>query len=171
MKIGVIGAGAAGYFAAIHAALKGAEVIILEKTSKTLSKVKVSGGGRCNVTHAAFENSRLIKNYPRGEKFLKKVFQQFSVKDTINWFESRGVSLKVEADGRMFPVTDSSQTIIDTLHHQAQLAGVRVLLNQSVERIEKNDGGFSIITKQKQFLFVIPGILPDIFTQKTKLKS
>lgn len=153
MKIGVIGAGAAGYFAAIHAALKGAEVIILEKTSKTLSKVKVSGGGRCNVTHAAFENSRLIKNYPRGEKFLKKVFQQFSVKDTINWFESRGVSLKVEADGRMFPVTDSSQTIIDTLHHQAQLAGIRVLLNQSVERIEKNDGGFSIITKQKQFLF------------------
>jgi len=90
LKVGIIGAGAAGYFAAIHAAEGGAEVSLFEKTSKTLSKVKVSGGGRCNVTHAAYENSKLIKNYPRGEKFLKKVFQHFSVKNTIQWFEDRG---------------------------------------------------------------------------------
>lgn len=153
MRVGVIGAGAAGYFAGIHAALKGAEVIILEKTSKTLSKVKISGGGRCNVTHAAFENSKLVKNYPRGEKFLKKVFRHFSVQDTINWFESRGVKLKVEADGRMFPVTDSSQSIIDALQEQALKLPVQVLMHQGVEKIEAIDGKFKVTTKDKTFVF------------------
>jgi len=153
MRVGVIGAGAAGYFAAIHAAFNGAEVIILEKTSKTLSKVKISGGGRCNVTHAAFENSKLVKNYPRGEKFLKKVFQYFSVQDTIYWFESRGVRLKVEADGRMFPVTDSSQSIIYALQQQAMKAAVQVMLHQGVEKIEVIDGKFKVTTKDKDFVF------------------
>jgi len=128
-KIAVIGAGAAGYFAAIHAAQQGASVILFEKTSNTLSKVKISGGGRCNVTHAAFEVSKLVKNYPRGDKFLKKVFKHFSVKDTIAWFESRGVKLKTEADGRMFPVSDDSQSIIDILRQESSNA--RVILKTS----------------------------------------
>lgn len=153
MKVGVIGAGAAGYFSAIHAAVAGAEVLILEKTSKTLAKVKISGGGRCNVTHAAFENSSLVKNYPRGEKFLKRVFKDFSVKDTIAWFESRGVALKVEADGRMFPVTDDSQSIIDALQKTANQVGVKVLLNHGGEKIQKKGVHFEVLTKGKTFLF------------------
>ncbi|WP_304517820.1 NAD(P)/FAD-dependent oxidoreductase [Cecembia rubra] len=153
MKIGVIGAGAAGYFSAIHAALAGAEVFILEKTSKPLAKVKISGGGRCNVTHAAFENSNLVKNYPRGEKFLKRVFKYFSVKDTIDWFEGRGVSLKVERDGRMFPVSDDSQSIIDALQIAAYEFGVKVLLNHGVEKIQKKGDYFEVLTKEKPFQF------------------
>jgi predicted Rossmann fold flavoprotein len=151
MKVAVIGAGAAGYFAAIHAALGGASVVLLEKTGKTLSKVKISGGGRCNVTHAAFENSKLVKNYPRGEKFLKKVFKEFAVKDTVDWFESRGVPLKVEADGRMFPITNSSQSIIDALQDQADKVSVKVILNHGVEKISLKRGKFQVITKDKDF--------------------
>ena len=141
LKVAVIGGGAAGFFAAIHAAQKGAEVVLLEKTSNTLSKVKISGGGRCNVTHAAYEPSQLIKNYPRGEKFLKKVFTHFDVNDTISWFASRGVELKVEADGRMFPVTDDSQTIIDVLRSEADKYGVVLKSSHRVSVIRKNDGG------------------------------
>jgi len=96
-KIGVIGAGAAGFFAAIHAATSGHKVIIFEKSTKILSKVKISGGGRCNVTNANFVISNLIKGYPRGQKFIKNVFNHFGVKDTISWFESRGGRLKTEA--------------------------------------------------------------------------
>ncbi|RZS97495.1 NAD(P)/FAD-dependent oxidoreductase [Cecembia calidifontis] len=153
MKIGIIGAGAAGYFSAIHAAKAGAEVMILEKTSKPLAKVKISGGGRCNVTHAAFENSNLVKNYPRGEKFLKRVFKNFSVKDTIEWFESRGVPLKTEADGRMFPVSDDSQSIINALQKEARQVGVKVYLNHGVDKIQKKAGHFEVLTKEKTFLF------------------
>lgn len=141
-KIGIIGGGAAGFFAAIHAAEKGAQVIIFEKTSKTLSKVKVSGGGRCNVTHAAFQTSHLLKNYPRGANFLKKAFREFQVKDTIEWFESRGVKLKTEEDGRMFPVSDDSQTIIDVLRNEATKNGVEVKLKSVVNKIEVMDDGF-----------------------------
>jgi predicted Rossmann fold flavoprotein len=147
LKVGVIGAGAAGYFAAIHAAQGGAKVTIFEKTSKTLTKVKVSGGGRCNVTHAANENSKLLKNYPRGEKFLKKVFRHFAVKDTIEWFESRGVLLKTEADGRMFPVTDSSQTIVDLLRQEADAAGVVLISNCPVMGIRKKESGIELELK------------------------
>ncbi|MGY6560312.1 MAG: NAD(P)/FAD-dependent oxidoreductase [Nitritalea sp.] len=128
----VIGAGAAGYFAAIHAAAAGAEVLLLEKTRKTLAKVKVSGGGRCNVTHAAFQSGQLLKNYPRGERFLKKVVARFQVQDTIDWFSQRGVALKVEADGRMFPTTDSSQSIIDCLRTEASRQGVVLLTEGQV---------------------------------------
>ena len=110
MKIAVIGGGAAGFFAAIscknHNA--NAEVVLFEKTKKLLAKVKVSGGGRCNVTNSCFSISELAGKYPRGEKFLKKCFSQFYTRDTIQWFESRQVKLKAEADHRMFPVTDDS---------------------------------------------------------------
>jgi len=153
VSIGVIGAGAAGYFAAIHAAQNGASVIILEKTSKSLSKVKISGGGRCNLTHAAFEISNLSKNYPRGEKFLKKVFRHFSVKDTISWFESRNVELKVEQDGRMFPVTDDSQTIIDALEESAVKSKVKIIFNFPVDGIQKQDGKFTINSKGRELIF------------------
>lgn len=153
ISIGVIGAGAAGYFAAIHAAKNGASVTIIEKTSKSLSKVKISGGGRCNVTHAAFEISNLSKNYPRGEKFLKKVFRKFAVKDTLEWFESRGVKLKTEQDGRMFPVTDNSQTIIDALMESAIQAKVKILFNFPVEGIQKEDGKFAIKSKDRELVF------------------
>lgn len=153
MKVGVIGAGAAGHFAAIHAAQSGASVYLLEKTSKTLSKVKISGGGRCNVTHAAFENSKLVKNYPRGEKFLKKVFTHFSVSDTISWFESRGVPLKVEADGRMFPISDDSQSIIDALQKEAIQLGVQIILNQGVEKIMPDGNKFKVLCREKVWEF------------------
>lgn len=134
----VIGGGAAGFFCAVNAARlnPSLQVTILEKTPKVLQKVKVSGGGRCNVTHACFELSQMIKRYPRGEKFLKKAFHHFFTTDTIKWFEERGVKLKTEGDGRMFPVTDSSQTIIDCLLSEANKYGVQLRLNTPVESIE-----------------------------------
>lgn len=137
MKIGIVGGGAAGFFAAITVAEKApdAEITILEKSSKVLSKVKVSGGGRCNVTNATFENYQLAKNYPRGSKELRKAFDIFSVKDTIRWFEQRGVRLKTEEDKRMFPSTDSSQTIIDCFLREAEKLKIRVLLNHGVQKM------------------------------------
>lgn len=153
IKIGVIGAGAAGYFAAIHASSSNSEVTILEKTSKSLAKVKISGGGRCNVTHAAFEISKLAKNYPRGEKFLKKVFRHFAVSDTVEWFESRGVSLKTEADGRMFPTTDDSQTIIDALEKEASEKGVKLIFNFPVQQVKRVAKGFEVHGKDNNFVF------------------
>lgn len=153
VNIGVIGAGAAGYFAAIHAASPLSDVTILEKTSKSLAKVKVSGGGRCNVTHAAFEVSQLVKNYPRGEKFLKKVFRHFAVADTLDWFESRGVSLKAEGDGRMFPTTDDSQTIIDALENAASRSKVKLVYNFQVLKIRQLERGFEVQGKDKSYVF------------------
>ena len=116
-KLVVIGGGAAGFFCAVNAAsLNGnLEVIIVEKTNKLLSKVRVSGGGRCNVTHACFSIAEMIKKYPRGEKFLKQAFHHFFTTDTIEWFQKRNVKLKTEADGRMFPESNSSETIIQLL--------------------------------------------------------
>jgi predicted Rossmann fold flavoprotein len=153
IKIGVIGAGAAGYFAAIHASSAHSEVTILEKTSKSLAKVKISGGGRCNVTHGAFEISQLAKNYPRGEKFLKKVFRHFAVNETVAWFESRGVSLKTEADGRMFPTTDDSQTIIDALEREALEKEVKLVHNFPVQQITRIVRGFEVHGKERSFVF------------------
>src|SRR6185436_376486 len=131
----VIGGGAAGFFCAVNAARLNPQlkVIILERTSKLLSKVKVSGGGRCNVTHACFEIATMSKKYPRGENFVKKTFHQFFTNDTIQWFEERGVKLKTESDGRMFPVTDSSQTIIDCLMKEANRFGVEIRMNSEVK--------------------------------------
>ncbi len=143
MNIAVIGAGAAGFFAAINCAVKNPKnsVTIFEKSNKVLAKVRVSGGGRCNVTHACFENARLAEFYPRGKKELRNAFSRFSTTDTVNWFESRGVKLKTESDGRMFPVTDSSETIIRCLMNEAEKLNVRVKMNHAVQRIVKTDSG------------------------------
>jgi predicted Rossmann fold flavoprotein len=136
----VIGGGAAGFFCAINAARMNPQlkVIIVEKTSKLLSKVKVSGGGRCNVTHACFEISALVKRYPRGTNFLKKTFHQFNTSHCVQWFEERGVKLKTEPDGRMFSITDSSQTIIDCLLREANKYSVEIMMNREVKRIPKS---------------------------------
>jgi len=133
----VIGGGAAGFFCAVNAARihKGLKVVLLEKSNKLLSKVKVSGGGRCNTTHACFNINELITYYPRGAAFLKKAFHHFSTSDTVSWFEERGVRLKTESDGRMFPVSDSSQTIIDCLLLEAQKYQVEIIMNADARQI------------------------------------
>ena len=142
----IIGGGAAGFFTAINAAGNNPKlkIIILERGKEVLTKVKVSGGGRCNVTHAEFLPKELTQNYPRGEKELLGPFHTFMTGDTIDWFEKRGVELKIEEDGRMFPVSDSSQTIIDCFLSEVKRLGVEVLLNQSVKEIQK-DGEYFII--------------------------
>ncbi|NDK56368.1 BaiN/RdsA family NAD(P)/FAD-dependent oxidoreductase [Pontibacter fetidus] len=136
-RIVVIGGGAAGFFGAITCAEANptAEVILLEKTSKLLAKVLVSGGGRCNVTHNCFLPGPLAQHYPRGAKHLKEAFKAFGARETVTWFEQRGVKLKTEADGRMFPVTDSSQTIADCLLQQARKAGVTIKTGVGVTAI------------------------------------
>lgn len=140
----VIGGGAAGFFAAVNAARlhPDLEVMIIEKSAKLLSKVKVSGGGRCNVTHACFDISQMIRRYPRGAAFLKKSFHHFFTTDTIEWFKERGVLLKTEADGRMFPVTDSSQTIMNCLLAEATKYHVDIRLNREVKNLEHSNSGF-----------------------------
>jgi predicted Rossmann fold flavoprotein len=146
-QIIVIGGGAAGFFAAINCAQLHPDytVTLLEKSSKLLSKVRVSGGGRCNVTHACFDNSLLIKNYPRGEKELRNAFSRFSATDTVNWFEQRGVKLKTETDGRMFPVTDNSETIINCLIQEAEKARVKIKLNVDIIEISRTStNGFNL---------------------------
>ena len=144
-QIIVVGGGAAGFFAAIAAAEAGADVTLLEKTSSFLEKVRISGGGRCNVTHALFEPREFSARYPRGERALLSPFQKFAARDTVDWFAARGVKLKTESDGRMFPITDSSQTIVDCLMNAAQNAGVKLRLNCAVESVAKNaDGIFEL---------------------------
>lgn len=143
----VVGGGAAGFFCAVTAArmaAPGLEVFIVEKTGKLLSKVKVSGGGRCNVTHACFDIGEMIRKYPRGVHFLKRTFHQFFTKDTIAWFEERGVKLKAEDDGRMFPVTDSSQTIIECLLKEANKYDVNIRMNREVSMLENKNGKWRI---------------------------
>ena len=141
----VIGGGAAGFFCAVNAAAdKRLRVVLLEKSDKLLSKVKISGGGRCNVTHACFSISEMAKKYPRGGNFVKKTFHRFFTKDTIDWFDQRGVELKTEADGRMFPVTDSSQTIIDCLLREAALHHVDIRMRAGVEAVTKKGAQFEL---------------------------
>jgi predicted Rossmann fold flavoprotein len=138
----VIGGGAAGFFCAVNAARLNPvlEVIILEKSNKLLSKVKVSGGGRCNVTHACYSIAEMIKKYPRGSAFLKKAFHHFFTNDTIAWFAERVVVLKTESDGRMFPITDSSQTIIDCLMKEANKYNVEIRMNKEVKQLAISSG-------------------------------
>jgi len=151
-QILVIGGGAAGFFSAINAAINfpEAKIIILEKSNKILSKVRVSGGGRCNVTHYCFDNSELIKNYPRGEKELRQVFSQFSVNDTIDWFTKRGVKLKVEPDGRMFPESNSSETIINCFLSEAKRLDIAINLNEEVISIQKKEDTYLEVKTTKQ---------------------
>ena len=143
----VVGGGPAGFFAAIRCAELNPKlnVLIIEKASQTLGKVIISGGGRCNVTHACFEPAQLITNYPRGGNELRGAFSRFQPKDTVEWFESRGVKLKTEADGRMFPSTDDSNTIAECLRDAARKAGVWVELRTSLLKVEKGSrGGFRL---------------------------
>ena len=151
-KLVVIGGGAAGFFCAVNAArmYPQLEVIIIEKTSKLLSKVKVSGGGRCNVTHACFSMADMIKKYPRGEKFLKKAFHQFFTTDTIDWFKERGVELKAEADGRIFPASNISQTIIDCLLTEATKYKVAVEINTTIKEIKKENNQWVLTTNTEK---------------------
>jgi predicted Rossmann fold flavoprotein len=149
----VVGGGAAGFFCALRAAELYPEirVVVLEKTGKLLSKVAVSGGGRCNVTHQFDSQSEMIKQYPRGGAFLKKAFHQFFVKDTISWFSDRGVDLKVEADGRMFPVTDSSQTIIDCFLQEAARLNIECRLHANVSQVQVNKAEYPSDKYPRQF--------------------
>lgn len=142
----VIGAGAAGYFAAINAAqnFQDKRVILLEKSAKVLSKVKVSGGGRCNVTHACFDIHQFSKNYPRGSKQLLQAFHQFNASDTVQWFKQKGIELKAEADGRMFPQSNTSQSIIDCFTQAALLAKVQLKLQAKISAIIHKGNEFEI---------------------------
>lgn len=137
----VIGGGAAGFYAAIHIAeaKPNLKVAILERGKEVLAKVKVSGGGRCNVTHAEFNPSELVTNYPRGQKELLGPFHTYCSGDTVAFFEQRGIELKTEADGRMFPVSNSSQTIIDCFLHEVDRLGIKLLRHSTVTQIEQND--------------------------------
>jgi predicted Rossmann fold flavoprotein len=153
-RIVIVGGGAAGFFAAITCAelQRDAEIVILEKTSHVLSKVKISGGGRCNVTHACFDARELTTRYPRGERTLIAPFHQFQASDAVAWFDRRGVKLKTESDGRMFPVTDSSQTVIDCLLNAARDAGVKLKANCAVDRAVKRDDNFELTLSNGEML-------------------
>ena len=163
----VVGGGAAGFFCAVNAARlsPSLEVVIVEKTNKLLSKVRVSGGGRCNVTHACFSIAEMIKKYPRGASFLKKAFHHFFTTDTIAWFKDRGVELKTESDGRMFPISNNSQTIVDCLLQEANRYGVEILMNKEVKAVKKISDGFELIfsndtTLVANFLCIASGGYP-----------
>ncbi len=172
----IVGGGAAGFFAAINIAEQNPnlKVAILERGKEGLQKVKISGGGRCNVTHAEFIPSELIRNYPRGEKELLGPFHQFMTGDTIEWFEQRGVTLKIEDDGRLFPVSNSSQTIIDCFLNEAKTHNVEVLYSHSIKHINMSPRAqsrglnFQIETNQGEFasekLLLATGSNPKIWT-------
>lgn len=165
----IIGGGAAGFFTAINAAEKTPhlKIAILERGKEVLTKVKISGGGRCNVTHAEFLPKELTQNYPRGEKELLGPFHTFMTGDTIEWFEKRGVELKIEEDGRMFPTSNSSQTIIDCFLSETKRLGVEVLLSQPVKEIQKNEGRYILTTSTDTFsaekIVVTTGSNPKIW--------
>lgn len=151
--LGVIGGGAAGFFAAVNAARLNPKlrVIIFEKSREVLSKVRISGGGRCNVTHHCFDPEILCGAYPRGSKELRWAFEQFQPKNTIEWFKKRGVDLKTESDGRMFPTTDDSATIVGCLNKEAQKYGAEILTKTRVEALEPyKNGRYKLLVKNQQ---------------------
>src|SRR5918993_5709178 len=154
MKLVIIGGGAAGFFCAINAARlnPNLKVTLLEKSNKLLSKVRISGGGRCNVTHALFDITEMSKRYPRGQNFVKKTFHQFFTTDTIQWFSERGVSIKSEQDGRMFPVTDSSETIIHCLLKEAGKYGVEIKMNADIKKVMPTNESFELLFANGQKL-------------------
>ncbi len=165
----IVGGGAAGFFAAINIAEQNPNltIAILERGKEGLQKVKISGGGRCNVTHAEFIPQELVLNYPRGEKELLGPFHQFMTGDTIEWFEKKGVPLKMEADGRMFPESDYSQTIIDCFLNEAKKHKIEVMYNQVVKAFEKDGAYWKIKTIEDEFttgkLVIASGSNPKIW--------
>jgi predicted Rossmann fold flavoprotein len=171
----IVGGGAAGFFAAINCAElnPNLKVAILERGKSGLQKVKISGGGRCNVTHAEFIPSELVLNYPRGEKEMLGPFHQFMTGDTIQWFEDRGVALKIEDDGRMFPITDSSQTIIDCFINEAQKHKVDVLYNHALKSVKHSETNWILETSQGEFtadkLMMATGSNPKIWNMLENL--
>jgi predicted Rossmann fold flavoprotein len=152
-KVIIVGGGAAGFFAAINAKEMNPDldIIILEKGKEVLQKVKISGGGRCNVTHACFEPKELVKFYPRGEKELLGPFHRFMTGDTFEWFDNNGIPLKIESDDRVFPESNSSQTIIDCFLKKTKELNIPILKNHGVISIEKNENTWIVNTKEKQF--------------------
>jgi predicted Rossmann fold flavoprotein len=148
-KIAVIGGGAAGFFAAISAKMHHPKdsVVIYEKSSKVLAKVKISGGGRCNVTHACFDNKVLANKYPRGENYLRKAFEQFNAKDTIEWFKERGILMKTYPDGCIFPFSNDSQTIINCFLDEAKKLGIKITMNTPIQKLEKIEKGIKLYTE------------------------
>ena len=166
----IIGGGAAGFFTAINAAEMAPEarICILERGKDVLNKVRISGGGRCNVTHAEFLPKELTKNYPRGEKELRGPFHNFMTGDTIEWFEKRGVPLKIEEDGRMFPVSNSSETIIDLFLEESKRLKIEVLLKRAVQGLQQKNELWEIATSQETFtakkLLVATGSNPKVWS-------
>ncbi len=154
LRVIIIGGGAAGFFAAITCAMtySNAQITLLEAGREFLTKVKISGGGRCNVTHNCFEPSQLVQYYPRGGKALRGAFNSFQPQDTVDWFQSRNVSLKTEADGRMFPITDKSETIANCLLETAKEYGVHLRLNSPVKSIQKQGNKFEVELKNGEIL-------------------
>ncbi len=171
----IVGGGAAGFFTAINTVEKNPKlkVAILERGKEVLSKVRVSGGGRCNVTHACFVPNELVKFYPRGEKELRGPFHQFCSGDTMDWFEQHGVELKIEEDGRMFPISDSSQTIIDCFSTATQKLKIDVLTGQSVQSIYKGNDYWKVETNHQNFscqqLVMTTGSNPKIWEMLTEI--
>lgn len=166
----IIGGGAAGFFTAINAAEMAPEarICILERGKEVLNKVRISGGGRCNVTHAEFLPKELTKNYPRGEKELRGPFHNFMTGDTIEWFEERGVPLKIEEDRRMFPVSNSSETIIDLFLEESKRLKIEVLLKRAVQGLQQKNELWEIATSQETFtakkLLVATGSNPKVWS-------
>lgn len=146
-KVVIIGGGASGYFAAINCAqqVKNTDVILLEGTRRPLQKVKISGGGRCNVTHNCLDPKKLVTYYPRGHKELRGPFSKFSVKETIDWFAKRGVTLRAEDDGRMFSTTNTSETIIHCLKSHLEATDAKVMLGAKVSKVLQTDKGFNVL--------------------------
>jgi predicted flavoprotein YhiN len=146
MKVVVIGGGAAGFFGAIACANThpNIDVILLEAGQQPLAKVRISGGGRCNVTHACFEPAQFVQNYPRGAKALRGAFSRFQAKDTVEWFTQKGVELKTEEDGRMFPITDDSETIVNCLIQSAKEAGVKIKTQARVTEIQVHQKNYDL---------------------------
>jgi len=165
----IVGGGAAGFFAAINTATQNPnlKIAILERGANVLSKVKISGGGRCNVTHAEFIPDELVLNYPRGEKELRGPFHNYMTGDTMQWFEDRGVPLKIEDDGRVFPVSNSSQTIIDCFLEEVKTRHIEVLLNHSVQEIKHENDTWELNTTKGIFsapkLLIATGSNPKIW--------
>jgi predicted Rossmann fold flavoprotein len=171
----IVGGGAAGFFTAINTVEKNPKlkVAILERGKTVLEKVRISGGGRCNVTHACFAPNDLVKFYPRGEKELRGPFHQFCSGDTIDWFERHGVELKIEEDGRMFPTSDNSKTIIDCFLSATQKLGIQIETGQSVQSIFKAENYWKVETNHETFacekLIMTTGSNPKIWDMLTEL--